>query len=665
MNQLNNHKKVLITGSLFLGLILLLTTFLPGRAYSSSVIGIETYVDLPIGSSPGGLFYGPESSLWATGLESQAVYKVNHDLSLDEIPLSLTGGVAYDVSVGPDRNIWVSDQNLGSLYKVISTSDPQTEEYKLPDESMLDISQFVVGRDEAVWFTAYEGNQIGRFDRNGTYSFFELPQNTRPLGISNDQYGNIWFTAWGSYQIGKISLAGELTLINLQSRLYRPTEMIRDDQGFLWFVYDIGTRVSRINPLTQTVEHFPITTTSNAFMDLNIGPDGNIWLLGTSGVGYFEPAVDGPMNYQEIPYDLPVFEGSGRSQITSGGDGYMYFTRLDRDKIYRLNTQATLLHDLQINIKRMTAYVLAGGPFYTTVEVTNWSDQDAENAAITIQLDENIQFRTITGINTEDCVLGTGEVTCLIGTIPANSTMIYQVNFDADKPALTEKERTLVFTIDLSGGDYFPENNQVERTFDLLNKFDYFNDFSESAEEDLWSHTQLFQPDSGFSYLGSFDNDNVTLLFETLPMHDRVKSCFQLFVNGGWDGDQFINPENPESVIGPDLWAHYMDENAIVVSTFSNQPVYSQSFPDPYQQGTHPAQQGARQIGDFDGDGLLNDARYDFCFTKIHTAEELKLTFYGVNLTGQTGEKWGVDDVHVEIYYHDAFHWIYLPVVLQ
>lgn len=664
MKQTQTNHTVIKLSILTLVISLLLTTLIPGSANGGTWI-LEEYADLPAGSSPGGLVYGPGQSLWVTGLESESIYKINSAVNIEEIQLPTVGGLPFDATIGPDRYIWVSDQNLASLYKAVYGNDPQMESFEFSKDPNLDVTELVVGQDEAVWFTAYEADQIGRFNELQGFTLLDLNEGTRPLGITNDTNGNIWFTGWGSYQLGKVNLDGDIEMIDLSSRLYRPAEIIRDTDGDLWFTYDIGTRISRINPTTQTIDHFTITTDSNAIMDLHLGPDGRLWLLGTNSLGSFDITEAGPANYHETLFDAPVFEGNGRSQITSGGDGYIYYTRLDRDKVYRAEATAATLRDLQINIKRMTDYILVSGPFYTMVEITNWSNQPADNVELTIHLDQTINFDSIKDLDPVNCSTVDDQVSCAVGTIPANTTQTYQINFITEKPTGSETERTLIFTTDLAGGDYYPENNQVQRSFQLIYKFEYNNDFSQSAEEELWSHTQLKQPNLTQSYLGEFSNDNVSLTFKNLPKHDRINTCFQLYINGAWDGDQFINPEDPGMVIGPDIWTYYIDENAIIVTTFSNQAEYQQAFPENYRDGSFPAQTGNRQLGDFDGDGEMNDARYDFCYTKIHTAEELKFTFYGVNLTGEAGEEWGIDTVHVEIYNYDAFHWIHLPMMLR
>ncbi len=656
--------------------VLVFLMVVPAAAKPSGPV-IEGYALLPSGSAPGGLVYGPQQALWVTGLKSNAVYRVKAadggytdaaKAVMEVLPIELSstaGGLPLDVTIGIDQQVWVSDQKLGGLYHVKDGDLPPVETHLFPPELDLDATQMVTGRDQAVWFTAFEADMIGRLDANGDLSQVVLEAGSHPLGISNDAAGNLWFTAWGSRQIGRVSLEGDVTMFDLPSQQYRPVELVRDPSGSLWLIYDLGSRITRLNPVDGSMQDFQLSTASQSFMDVRVGPDGRLWLLGTHGVGRFEISAGGPLDYQETLFTSPVFDGQGRSQLTSGGDGHLYFTRLDQDQVYRVQAEGASLRDLQLTTRRMPTYALAGASFYSLVDAANWSEQTAQAVELSLTLDAGIRFESLENYDAAACSVSGLEVRCALGDLPASSSSTLRINLSAEEGFLSETPHKLVAELNLPAQDYYPENNQTEQRFLGLQQFAYFNDFGVSAEADLWSHTRLSQPDAQHSYLGPFVNDNVSLAFEPLPRHDRVRTCFQLYVNGGWDGDQFINPQDPTAVVGPDIWAHYLDENDLVVTTFSNQAQFSQSYPQAYRQGSHAAQQGAREVGDFDGDGVSQDARYDFCFVQPHRADGLKLTFYGVNLNGKQGESWGLDNVSVQIYNQDAFDWLYLPMIIQ
>jgi hypothetical protein len=62
-----------------------------------------------------------------------------------------------------------------------------------------------VGPDGNLWFTEYNGNQIGRITPGGSITEFALPAaNSRPNGITVGPDGNLWFTEIGVNQIGHV-----------------------------------------------------------------------------------------------------------------------------------------------------------------------------------------------------------------------------------------------------------------------------------------------------------------------------------------------------------------------------------------------------------------------------------------------------------------------------
>jgi hypothetical protein len=407
---------------------------------------------------------------------------------------------------------------------------------------------------------------------------------------------------------------------------------------------------------------------SSSFVDLAVGVDGKIWLLGTESIGWFENTIDGPANYEEMEIDPKIFEGEGRAQLAAGPDWNMVFTNNNNDSLYQIQLADSGLRDLQIAVTRMHPLVLAAGEFYIELELVNWSRQDAEEVTLTLELDENIAFVEIQGYPVEDCTVDSEQATCAIGTIPASGSLDLTVTYYTTRISEYNVVKNLAFSVDLAAGDYLPVNNRQTRPLQIQESIDYFNDFSVGAEVEYWNHTQVTPSATASQTLGRFSNDNVALTFKGLPPHDEIEICFQLYVMGAWDGNQFRDPDvivEPVPIIGPDIWANYIDDNRLVVTTFSNQTRFTQAFPDNYSEGSNAAQEQARAIGDFDNDGVSNDARYDFCYRREHRQEIFKTTFYGVNLAGDQGETWSIDNVKAKIYYHAVYDWLYMPLLLR
>ncbi len=657
--------------SLLLVATLLLT--ITGLAQADPSPVIEEFATLPVGSYPSAIVYGPGQAYWVPQMNASAVRYFSDPLTQAEVGLAQPDSVPYDAVIGPDKAVWFTEKENASIGRIsVSESGSITaialSEYAL-SQSTADPTQITLTHDGKLAFTEFSADKIGLTSDRGESLDVDLPSGTRPLAIVTDREGNLWFSAWGSRSMGKLNPAGELTIIPTGEIAFRPTELIRDQDGFIWVLLDNARRILRLDPSNGTISsHMIPAVLSSSFVDITLGVDGKIWLLGNESIGWFEHPLGVPQNFQELELNPKIFEGQGRAQLAAGPENNMIFTHNNDSVLRQVQVAGSLLRDLQVVVAKMHPLVLSAGEFYVNLEVVNWSRQAADEVVIYLDLDANIEFVGIDGIDPANCNQTDLQVKCSLGSIPADGSFPLLVTYRTSRIPGYNVERQLVFAVDIEDGDYQPVNNRQVRALTVQRSIDYYNDFEVRVEDDLWSHTDLQPSPSASQTLGRFSNDNVSITFSDLPPHDRVHVCFQLYVMGAWDGNQFRDPDivvEPVPLIGPDIWANYINEERLVVASFSNQARYSQSFPANYQEGSFAAQQGARMLGDFDNDGLANDARYDFCYTREHRYETFRTTFYGVNLSPDQAESWSLDNVRTMVYYNAAFDWYYLPLLTR
>jgi hypothetical protein len=77
--------------------------------------------------------------------------------------------------------------------------------------------------------------------------------------------------------------------------------------------------------------------------------------------------------------------------------------------------------------------------------------------------------------------------------------------------------------------------------------------------------------------LGRFNSNYVLLKKDILPEHNAIKIEFDLYIHDQWNGN-FL----PPGIIYPDIWQMAIDNNPVILTTFSNGP-YDQSYPNQYQ----------------------------------------------------------------------------------
>lgn len=652
--------------SLVIVATLLLT--LSGLVQADSSPSITELASLPDGSYPSAVVYGPGAAYWVPQMNGNAIRFFSDPLSQFEITLPTPASVPYDAVIGVDKTVWFTEKGNASVAKITPFTGgvPTTEmsEYRL-DDLNADPTQITLTHDGQMVFTEFNADKIGFVTLWGDFSTVGLPVGTRPMSIVTDTAGNVWFSGWGTRTLGKISPAGELTSIPTGEVAFRPTEMMRDQDGFIWILLDNARRILQLDPVSGTISSYSIPATlSSSFVDIALGVDGKIWLLGNESIGWFDHPLGVPQNFQELAISPSIFEGQGRAQLAAGPENNMIFTHNNNSVLRQVPLVDSLLRDLQVVVGKIPPFVFAAGEFTMNVEVVNWSRQAADHVVLYLDLDSNVKFVSIAGVNAADCSQNAQRVRCELGSIAADSSRDLLVTYTTTRIPDYRVERKLAFTVDLEDQDYLPQNNRQVRPLVIQESIDYNNDFETSADDGLWSHIDLQPSPTSSQTLGRFSNDNVAITFRDLPPHDRVHICFQLYVMGAWDGNQFLDPDvqvEPVPIIGPDIWANYINDTRLVVSSFSNQARFSQSFPANYREGEFAAQQRARVLGDFDNDGLANDARYDFCYTREHREETFRTTFYGVNLDGLTGETWSLDNVEAKIYYHALYDWYYLP----
>lgn len=191
----------------------------------------------------------------------------------------------------------------------------------------------------------------------------------------------------------------------------------------------------------------------------------------------------------------------------------------------------------------------------------------------------------------------------------------------------------------------------------------YTNDFEGAVGPEWSSSATSVTPAGARRFLGEFSGQTVSLSLAGLPAHDALTLSFDLFVIRTWDGSS-TKEFPPFGVLGPDIFRVAVAGGPTLLNaTFSNisfplptAPAgRSQSFPDPFPGGDHPARTGAAEVDTlgytffFTSIGMTMpvDSVYRLTFTFDHTAASAVFNFSDGGLMGLTDESWGLDNVQV------------------
>jgi virginiamycin B lyase len=177
---------------------------------------------------------------------------------------------------------------------------------------------------EWVWFTAGQGNYIGRFKTNGTgLRRFELPHaDSAPRIIAMGADGNVWFSEHTGNRIGRLTSRGVLAEFSIPTPSSQPRAIALGADGNIWFGEFAAGKIGRITP-AGVITEFSIPTPDSGPRALAAGPDGNIWF------SEFRAGKIGRITPQGVitEFALPR-PNSGPGDITAGADGAMWFVEL-------------------------------------------------------------------------------------------------------------------------------------------------------------------------------------------------------------------------------------------------------------------------------------------------------------------------------------------------
>jgi virginiamycin B lyase len=93
-------------------------------------------------------------------------------------------------------------------------------------------------------------DRIDRMDPAGTGAIapFAAPAGSEPAGITIGPDGNLWFTEYEGHQIGRMTLDGTVTEFPVPTAGNVPYGIVTGPDGNLWFTESRGNKIGRIAP---------------------------------------------------------------------------------------------------------------------------------------------------------------------------------------------------------------------------------------------------------------------------------------------------------------------------------------------------------------------------------------------------------------------------------
>jgi streptogramin lyase len=246
-----------------------------------------------------------------------------------------TSSSPWNLVRGPDGNIWFTEYGANNIGKLDPTTG-QIQEFIVPTAGSGPLG-LVFGPDGNLWFTEQQGNNIGRFTlATGLFDEFPIPTvNAYPFSIAVGSDGSLYFTESSpdlNAKVGKITMAGDITEIDLSDGQADPTGITRGSDGNIWFAqqfpYDCSADptppVARFGTMSAsgTVSEFDLPP---CHYPLNVasGSDGNLWFTEQVNGQIGTITTGGTVTEFDIP-GVGVY--SSPTAITASADGNIYFS---------------------------------------------------------------------------------------------------------------------------------------------------------------------------------------------------------------------------------------------------------------------------------------------------------------------------------------------------
>lgn len=248
--------------------------------------------------------------------------------SVTEYPVTAATG-PYGITVGPDGNIWFTEQNVSKV-GAMSTSGALLHEYLVASSSLYGIT---TGSDGALWIPDQNQESVDRITTGGVVTLFGNSPLGCPQGITSAADGTLW-VANSCASIWNMTIGGTITTF---LSLSNPTSIVQGPDGAIWFTD--GSNIDRYDPLATTLTQAAVPGGASA-QYITAGPDNAVWFTaqGASGIVGRVPMNGGGTLTASTVATLNA--GSTPRGITAGIDNAVWYVDSGLNLVGRVSIAA-------------------------------------------------------------------------------------------------------------------------------------------------------------------------------------------------------------------------------------------------------------------------------------------------------------------------------------
>lgn len=298
----------------------------------STIPGTISEFTIPTaGGNPEAITVGPDGNIWFTEESRSKIGFINPTtLAFTEFnlpsPNNAMNTVSYGITTGPDKNIWFTEWNQGKIGFV--TTQGNFTEFALSNVAARPFG-IVSGPDGNLWFTEAAGGMIGRITTKGTITEYALPTQSVPQEITVGPDGALWFTDAGTNSIGRITTDGSIHEYHLPAAVNTLFGIASASDGKVWFT--ANGQAGSMLPDGTGITLYPFASGLANGRGITSGSSGSVWCTEFAGNAIVNFAQNGTRTDYPLPNDA-----SRPSQIVIGPDGNIWFTEVSSNRLGRI-----------------------------------------------------------------------------------------------------------------------------------------------------------------------------------------------------------------------------------------------------------------------------------------------------------------------------------------
>jgi streptogramin lyase len=301
-----------------------------GIAKIDSSGNVTTYTaGLNAGAAPYDLTNGPNNDLWFTDNGTiKAVGYITDAGVIHEYSDPIMGHPLQIVE-GSDGNLWFYSAGASNSIVKMTASGTSFGSWPLPAGGEID-DNLVIGPDGDIWFSDQGTTSIGKIAPSGTISEYPITGSAFPTNITVGPDGDLWFSDNGG-KIGRVTTSGSIQEFSSgpQARAV-PDAITAGPDGNVWFTdqYANQRAIGRATPSGQITE-FSVGLNQDLPLDITAGADGNLWVPqasmgGTTPSAIAEITPSGQIT--EITSGVHPDGLEDGDSILAGASGSLWFT---------------------------------------------------------------------------------------------------------------------------------------------------------------------------------------------------------------------------------------------------------------------------------------------------------------------------------------------------